>query len=107
MITATEGDNQNVHLTLRDRRTGAPVVLSGQTVHIVWSIDGRKTVRRQMSITNATSGIAQYRFADSDLLPGIMRIEFKVTDELGRPRTASGEFFIEVLPALSKLQVET
>lgn len=78
-------------VTCRDSSTGAVINLSGATVTIRW----KGVAAKSMTIANAAGGVAEYQFAQGDLvytsevsviegvLASPMRFAIQITDALG------------------------
>lgn len=84
-----------LRVSLSNKQTRQPVDLSGATVNLKYRIDGGPLETRAMTIVApATSGIAEYRFASSDLVlgagvsHGLLRYEIEVTDAGGKITTS-------------------
>lgn len=78
------GDTGSVlRVTCKDNATGAAINLTGATVELRWNAGGITTTRT-MTVIDATNGVAEYQFTATDLVPGEMAFEVKITDSGGK-----------------------
>ena len=82
-----EGDTgSKLRVTCRDNITRLPIDLTGATVVLKWNrpTDQVAMSRTMTIVSPAISGIAEYLFLAGELVPGLMKMEVKITDASGR-----------------------
>ena len=82
-----EGDTgSKLRITCRDNVTRLPIDLTGATVVLKWlrPTDQVAISKTMTVISPATSGIAEYLFLAGELVPGLMKMEVKITDAAGK-----------------------
>lgn len=72
-----------LRVTCKDGATGAVVNLAGATVKAQWRTLAGTLVSKTMTITGASTGIAEYRFLAGEVIAPSMSIEVEVTDSSG------------------------
>lgn len=81
-----------VEYTLVNKKTKAPIDLSGATVVLRWTINGGTPVEQEMEIEDAQSGRVSYQFVAGELAvpsgeQSAMRLNVVVTDSGGKVLT--------------------
>lgn len=78
-----EGDNTKYEVTCQEK-DGTAFDLTGCTVEINWQHEGGTPETREMTVTDAPNGVAEYVFQDNELTAPRMILEVKITDAGGK-----------------------
>ncbi len=95
-------DGTRVRVRCKDRESGAPIDLTGQTVTLRWQVGTDNTEERPMTNLTpesdpANKGRADYVFVPADVAAGgIMAVEVRLTDNQARPIISVNTEFLRV-----------
>lgn len=83
-----EGDNALLQVTCKNE-AGTIIPLDNSTVKIEWltGYPDYTLISRNMTITDAMNGEAEYRFLPNEMLPPEMTIDITITDGQGNNST--------------------
>jgi hypothetical protein len=72
-----------LHITCKDNDSGSVIDLTGSTVTLKWRSSLGAVTSKNMVITSPKTGEAEYQFADSELVAGIMDFDVEIQDSTG------------------------
>ena len=84
MTDLVTGDTGSVYqVTCTDNDTGLAINLTGSTIRLRWEDDAGAIQTRIMTITDASNGVATYRFVAGEIIAPFMKFENEITDSGG------------------------
>jgi len=92
-------DNTVLRVICRDRKR-QPYPLSGAVVSFLWRIKGGPRQVGQMSITDTSGGVAEYRFRPGELQPGQLAGEIRVVDANTNTVRSRKRVFLQIREAM-------
>lgn len=94
-FVAGDGGSRLV-VVCRDHDSQQPINLAGKTVQLRFRINAGTVAERSMTITDAAAGKAEYVFASSELLAGLLTAEVRLNPGLSDQLTSIDELSIPV-----------
>lgn len=83
-------------ITCKDKDSKAAINLNGKTVRVKFRLNGGILQTKEMAVTDAAGGVAEYQFAAGELVKGTLRGEVEITDSGGLVLTQVEPFALSV-----------
>ena len=78
-----DDSGSKLEVTCQNDADKSVIDLTGATVRVRWKDKAGQVAERTMTVTDATGGVAEYRFAAGELEPGTTGFEIEITDAQG------------------------
>ncbi len=93
-----QGDTgSKLEVTCKDNADDSAIDLTGATVRLKWIKKSDATTQsKTMTITSATTGVAEYQFAAGELVAGNMNFDVEITDSSSKVTTSLNPISVQV-----------